>query len=317
MKVFLVVGVVVLVAVGGAVWYFSDGEVFNPSPVVPNGVPAEEPVATEAEKQTVAAKSNEIRVTSVSPGDTVASPLEVSGEARGYWFFEGSFPVRLLNRNGQMISQGIAKAQGDWMTEDMVPFRVTLEYTSPYVSGDPVFMGHGTLVLVKDNPSDLPENDDSLRIPLAFEPNTEVSKFAVSIPSPVTIYDGIEVMDNNKSVDLSNRGLSGSLKAEIRLLTKLETLDISGNNFTGLPAEVGQLSELRTLNLANNPLAGLPHELGNLSKLRTLDLRGTDYSEYDLEIISSALPSYTNILTDNSAEQAATSTEEAEEETEE
>lgn len=112
----------------------------------------------------------------------------------------------------------------------------------------------------------------------------------------VVVYDGISVSANETSLDLSGRGLSGSLKGEIRMVSGLVSLDLSDNNFTGLPAEVGQLSKLEELNLSNNPLTGLPQELGNLAKLKLLDLRGTNYSEGDLAIIKSKLPSDTNIL---------------------
>lgn len=126
-----------------------------------------------------------------------------------------------------------------------------------------------------------------------------VSEPAGTTSSPqVTVYDGVSVSASIKSLDLSGRGLTGSLKAEVRQLSDLEALNISDNDFTGLPAEVGQLSELRILNLSNNPFTGLPHELGNLQQLETLDLRGTQYSTIDLQIIKSQLPAGTVVLTD-------------------
>lgn len=114
----------------------------------------------------------------------------------------------------------------------------------------------------------------------------------------VEIYDGISVAQNSREVNLSGRGLRGSLKAEMRRLSRLEVLDLSDNNLTDLPAEVGQLSQLRVLNLADNPLTGLPYELGNLQNLETLDLRGTNYATADLEIIKASLPANTQILVD-------------------
>ncbi len=61
-----------------------------------------------------------------------------------------------------MLGQGIATAQGDWMTTDFVPFKATINYTAdPQIIGDA-----GTLVLKKDNPSGLHENDDSLSVPV-------------------------------------------------------------------------------------------------------------------------------------------------------
>lgn len=53
---------------------------------------------------------------------------------------------------------------------------------------------------------------------------------------------------------------------------------------------MGQLSKLEVLNLSNNPVTGLPLEIGNLKNLKVLDLHGTDYSEYDLNLIREALP---------------------------
>lgn len=114
----------------------------------------------------------------------------------------------------------------------------------------------------------------------------------------VTVYDGITVPDNTTALDLSGRGLSGSLKAEIRYLANLKELNLSQNNFTGLPAEIGQLSRLEVLNLSDNPFTGLPYEIGNLANLKTLDLRSTSYSVYDLEVIKKNLNADVKILTD-------------------
>ncbi len=102
---------------------------------------------------------------------------------------------------------------------------------------------------------------------------------------------------NLESLDLSNNQLTGALQAEVRHLAKLRVLDLSDNNFTGVPAEVGQLTRLETLDLANNKLTGLPHELSNLKNLKTLDLRGNNPSQFDLDVIKDALPN-TEILVD-------------------
>lgn len=114
----------------------------------------------------------------------------------------------------------------------------------------------------------------------------------------VEVYDGIHIPLDAKSLDLSDRELSGSLKAEVRFLANLESLDLSDNDFTGLPAEVGSLTELQTLDLSGNPFTGLPHELGNLSNLRELDLRGTNASEFDVNIIRERLSPDAKILLD-------------------
>ncbi len=102
-----------------------------------------------------------VRDVSVEPGDTIASPLTVTGEARGPWYFEADFPVRLLDGFGNEIALAIATAQGDWMTTDFVPFSATLTFSPPATAT-------GTLILEKDNPSGLPENAAAVHIPVSF-----------------------------------------------------------------------------------------------------------------------------------------------------
>ncbi len=102
-----------------------------------------------------------IHATIPKPNDIIKSPLVMSGEARGTWFFEASFPVRLLDGDGKEIVRTIAQAQGEWMTENFVPFDARLEFKPPITNT-------GTLVLERDNPSGLPENDRRLTIPVRF-----------------------------------------------------------------------------------------------------------------------------------------------------
>lgn len=111
-----------------------------------------------------------ILVTEPVSGQKVSSPLEITGKARGYWFFEASFPVRILDANGVELGVVPAQAQPDpatgeinWMTEDFVPFKAVLEFRNSSTET-------GTLVLEKDNPSGLPENDDQISIPVRFDP---------------------------------------------------------------------------------------------------------------------------------------------------
>lgn len=111
--------------------------------------------------QTSSVKIEDIFLSSPLPNTTITSPLIVEGEARGTWYFEASFPVRLLDANGNEIAVTPAQAQGDWMTEDLVPYTALLEFSQPSTPT-------GTLVLQKDNPSGMPENDKSLSIPVSF-----------------------------------------------------------------------------------------------------------------------------------------------------
>lgn len=107
-------------------------------------------------------KADLIRIETPRPNQKISSPLTITGQARGTWFFEASFPVVLTDWDGKIIAEGVATAQSDWMTENFVPFKATLEFNRPSY-GD-----NGSLILKKDNPSGLPENDDALEIPILF-----------------------------------------------------------------------------------------------------------------------------------------------------
>ncbi|PIP87015.1 hypothetical protein COW81_02430 [Candidatus Campbellbacteria bacterium CG22_combo_CG10-13_8_21_14_all_36_13] len=119
-------------------------------------------------------KSDLIVLTYPLPEATVSSPLIITGQARGYWFFEATFPVILTDWDGLIIAEGYAEAILDpndetstWMTEDFVPFKATLEYT---VAPETLNVSNrGSLILRKDNPSGLPENDDALEITIYYE----------------------------------------------------------------------------------------------------------------------------------------------------
>lgn len=107
-------------------------------------------------------KADLIRLESPLPNQTIHSPLTIRGQARGTWFFEASFPVSLTDWDGKIIAQGIAQAQGEWMTTEFVPFEATLTF----VPEKEIYSDRGTLILRKDNPSGLPEHDDALEIPV-------------------------------------------------------------------------------------------------------------------------------------------------------
>jgi len=172
----------------------------------------------------------------------------------------------------------------------------------------------GGLLLTKDNNvetdikdseniSDVVNEEDS-----NLDDDTEIKEPPLTISKKVTLdlsSQGLTKVPeyvfgktNIELLDLSGNSLDGALQAEIRHLQNLKGLDLSHNNFTGVPAEVGQLTKLITLNLSHNPITGLPHEIGNLKNLEILDLRGTQYSSFDLEQIKQGLDSSVKILVD-------------------
>ena len=108
------------------------------------------------------ANRNLVRLYAPTAGALVTSPLTVTGEARGYWYFEASAPALLYDANGQEIARGYVTATDDWMTEDFVGFEGTLTFDVPETPS-------GTLVLKNDNPSGDPERDIFLHVPVRFE----------------------------------------------------------------------------------------------------------------------------------------------------
>lgn len=143
MKYFLIVVVVVLM--GGGIFVLTKKPTHAPVVVHPQPVQYKDLVYVEGPL----------------PGTKITSPLVVTGRARGNWYFEASFPVKLLDGNGNQIAIAPAQAQGDWMTVDYVPFSVTLTFAQPVTAT-------GTLILQKDNPSGEPQFDDLVSIPVTF-----------------------------------------------------------------------------------------------------------------------------------------------------
>lgn len=102
-----------------------------------------------------------IKVESPAPLSTVNSPVIIRGIARGQWFFEASFPVSVVGLDDKEIGHGVAQADGEWMTTEFVPFTATVDFSKGTQKT-------GKIILKKDNPSGLPEHDDSFEIPVNF-----------------------------------------------------------------------------------------------------------------------------------------------------
>lgn len=119
------------------------------------------PELTDEQQNHIDEKSDMIRVDQPEPLAEVSSPLSISGEARGMWFFEADFPVRIVDADGSELGEHYAITSGEWMTEEFVPFTAELDFEAPTTDT-------GTLILERANPSGLEENADELRIPILF-----------------------------------------------------------------------------------------------------------------------------------------------------
>ncbi len=104
-----------------------------------------------------------IKIDSPVSGQEVNSPLAISGQARGSWFFEAVFPVKIEDSEGNTIAEGRAQAVGDWMTSDFVTFDASIDFKVTEKK-------KAEIVFRKDNPSGLPENDGEFRMPVVLLP---------------------------------------------------------------------------------------------------------------------------------------------------
>jgi len=132
----IIIAILVVAAAGAGYWYFGSLKV---------------------------AENDKVKVEFPRINEKVSSPLLVTGQARGSWFFEASFPITLKDDNGNIVAQGYAMTADDWMTTNFVSFEsipLTFERTPTTKKG--------VLILHKDNPSGLPEHDEELRIPVRF-----------------------------------------------------------------------------------------------------------------------------------------------------
>jgi len=132
-------GVLILIIIISAVWYYLNSLQINEL-----------------------TKDDLIKVKNFKLNQIIESPLIISGEARGTWYFEASFPVKIFDDDNNLLGSVTAQAQSDWMTEDFVPFNALLVFSTSTTE-------KGTLVLQKDNPSGMLENADELRILVYFK----------------------------------------------------------------------------------------------------------------------------------------------------
>lgn len=123
--------------------------------------PQEDPELSSGEQSGERLLNDLIQVETPQAGDTIETQQHIKGKARGMWFFEGDFPIYLVNEEGEELAVAIAVGEGDWMTTEWVGFTATLDYESDE-------SGEGWLIFKKDNPSDKRELDRDLRIPVSF-----------------------------------------------------------------------------------------------------------------------------------------------------
>lgn len=155
---------VILLGLAGYLMYGTSMETPD-SPMPPDvSSPSTPPVQQPSENQ-----NPNIRITAPLSNQIIQSPLRVQGEAKGTWYFEASFPLKIVDANNVVLAQLPIQAKGDWMTTNFVPFDQGVEFKNPTAST-------GYVIFEKDNPSGLPENEDAVRIPVRFDSSTVLPK---------------------------------------------------------------------------------------------------------------------------------------------
>jgi len=183
-----------------------------------------------------------IRIDSPRPHMTIKSPVVITGEAVGGWYFEASFPVKIVDAEGNTIAEGPAQAQGEWMTPNFVPFEATLSFATPKSTT-------GTLILHNDNPSGLPENDAELRVPIRFDENAETMAVKVFLSNA----NGNDPMQDCSAVEAVTRyipQIEGVARAALTELIKGPTQEEQNRGYrSSLPLNAGiEIQDLRIEN---------------------------------------------------------------------
>ncbi|MBU1039078.1 Gmad2 immunoglobulin-like domain-containing protein [Patescibacteria group bacterium] len=111
--------------------------------------------------QYINSSAQDIEIFTPPINSPITSPLVITGQARGYWFFEASFPIKITDEQGNLLGQTIAQAQSDWMTKNWVPFTAELKFKT-----EPTTSSNLWLIFDKDNPSGEPQFNASLHYPI-------------------------------------------------------------------------------------------------------------------------------------------------------
>ena len=177
----LIIFIVIIVLIVGGVFYlmFGRGEAKNDdlveTPVITNFeecIAAGNPIMESYPPQCMAngetftadetATVDTILIASPVEDMVVASTLEVTGSAQGFWYFEGEFQIYIYDDNNEELGIGYVTAQGDWMTEGYVPFTGQLTFENSTTPG-------GRVVFRQSDPSGMQETLQESMVSVRFE----------------------------------------------------------------------------------------------------------------------------------------------------
>ena len=82
-------------------------------------------------------------------GAIVSSSIVITGEALGTWFNEGQLMAYITDTAGEVIAETVVLAQGEWMTENYVPFAASIFFKLPAAKAG----SDGKIIIKKENMS--------------------------------------------------------------------------------------------------------------------------------------------------------------------
>ncbi len=152
-KIFILVAILIIIILG--FYYFA--------PTKTKQTQTLEDINKNVDKITYTNSSAElISVDSPLPFSTVGKEFNVLGKAKGVWFFEGSFPITVLDKDGKVLVDTFTTAKGEWMTENFVSFSSMVKIPKTY-------SGPATIIFKKDNPSGEAKLDASIAFPINIQ----------------------------------------------------------------------------------------------------------------------------------------------------
>src|SRR3989344_3916325 len=167
--------------------------------------------------------------------------VEISGQARGNWYFEASFPLRVIDSYGNELAVEPIQALGEWMTTDFVPFQQTVKLKSPLgLTGQAIFMNA--------NPSGEAEHARQLSVPVKFAlPTTTTKVFFSDTKKDPNMEKCEQVYPVTRTVARTNEPIRVALSELLLGLTEAEKT-------AGLITSLNSGVKLNGLKLANGVL---------------------------------------------------------------
>ena len=163
-KLILGIVAVLLVALGVRVFLsFTSPTTDNQVTQKAQTTPATTPQSTCANPMVL---GQDIAELSITRGQKIVSGVLLTGKIKGGFCFEAVCPIKIVSDQGDAIFSGVINLQGDWMTDELVPFQVSLMFDNSVAQAQ-----QGKIIIGNDNPSGLAENERCYEIPVTLADN--------------------------------------------------------------------------------------------------------------------------------------------------